>query len=409
MSEPQPEFTKTWHPFSHDEVRKAVERACEKLGWTIGAREYSIRPGSKCLAVYDITNGGAIKETDGIRNRIVWRNAIDMTHSLAFGSAYLELICSNLQLSETQSWVTFRKHTGRLSIEEITFYAEASLRTLIPKFAELQRWRENLRQARINYEQASMLTCFAMKRGYLPPSRFESFWDKFDGRDSLYKKDAMTLFAWQNANTELMKENNMLVQLDKQKLLHYFLKYEAPILLNQSNDPMKAIHTKLAIDTGFKTYQDDLATSKRAMKASSSNLREEWNEQQKAKKKKEKTEKEVKKIKKKAGKEKVDTSDGIASISLDPKVKVRFKDGTTYEENIKNALKEEREQKSKKKASVKKKSAPKTQRATTPETPKSKSTKKIKKSKTLHKCLKCKSTFDKKLHKKSCPQCGEDI
>jgi len=366
MSEPRPEFTKTWHPFSHDEVRQATEKACEKLGWKIGEREYSIRPDSKCLAVWEVTNGGELDLIDGLSNRLVWRNAIDMTHSLAYGVAYKEMICSNLQLSETRSWVTFRKHTGRLTIEEISFYAEASLRTLIPRFKELQDWRESLRSRSISYEQASMLTVFAMKRGYLPPSRFESFWDKFDGSASLYKKDAMTLFAWQNANTELMKENNMLVQLHKQRYLHYFLKYEAPVLLSQSNES-KRVNPQFAIDSGFKVYQSDLAEDKRLMKASSLDLREKWNEQQKAKKQEAKEKKEVQKIKKKAER---------SSSELTGATTSKKSGGESM----------------KKKAVQKKTPA-----------------KKIKRAKGLTRCGDCGTCYDNKIHKKLCPGCGKGL
>lgn len=294
-SEPRPEFTKTWHPFSHSEVIDALELSCEKLGWHIGEREYSIRKDSKCLAVWEITNGG-LEKFDGYSNRLVWRNAIDMTHSLAFGIAQKVVVCSNLMISNVKSWVTFRKHTGQLSIEEISFYAEESLKALEPRYKEFGDWHNSLRETPLSYEQASMLTLFAVKRGYLPTAKIPEFWENYQGERSLYKDHANTLYAFVQANTQLMRENNMLTQLDKQVHLHYFLQYEVPELMRQSNDPkIMVVNPKEAIDIGFKNATADREKENQRLKETSQKMRETWKEKVEAEKPKKEEKKKVEK------------------------------------------------------------------------------------------------------------------
>lgn len=286
LAEPRPIFTKSWHPYSHGEIKDATEKACESLNWEIIDRYYSIRPNSKCLAVWKIKNGD-LPIFQGSENCLTWRNSIDMTHSAAWGMAFNELVCSNLMISSTKSWVVFRKHTGSLTTEELYFYAVESLKIVATRFERFGKWYQGLKEISLTYEQASMLSVFAMNRGYIPQAKFSQFWEKYDGKSSLYKENKRTLFAFVNANTELMKENNMLVQLNKQVQLQYFLQYEAIELLKRSKEEtIRMIESKEVIDVAFKTFQAESVKEKEEIRAKSFKIKDRFKEEQKKAKEK---------------------------------------------------------------------------------------------------------------------------
>ena len=289
LAEPRPEFTKSWHPYSHAEIKDATEKACKQLNWEIIDKHYSIRPNSKCLAVWKIKNED-LPVFPGSENCLTWRNSIDMTHSAAWGMAFNELVCSNLMISSTKSWVVFRKHTGSLTTEELYFYAVESLKIVATRFERFGKWYQGLKEITLTYEQASMLSVFAMNRGYIPQAKFSQFWEKYDGKSSLYKEHRNTLFAFVNANTELMRGNNMLVQLNKQVQLQYFLQYEAIELLKRSNVSKyvasDSIKPKEVIDVAFKTFQTESAKEKEEIRDKSFKIKDSFKEEQKKAKEK---------------------------------------------------------------------------------------------------------------------------
>ena len=227
-AEPQPAFTESWHPFSHGIVLDAVATACKKFNLTVERKEYSIRKNSKMFASWEVRSGSEVlvAQKREFTLAIGIRNSIDKTHSVGLCAGERITVCDNLMFSG--DFVIFRKHTGRLEIEEIVFYAEEALGALLPKMNEFHDWHEQLKATKITYDQASLLTVAAMKQDLIPSSKFPQFYDLFYARESRY---ATTLHGWHGAATEIMRENSLLTIQWKNERLNKFIDYQVPIIL----------------------------------------------------------------------------------------------------------------------------------------------------------------------------------
>lgn len=246
-AEPRPEFTNSWHPFSHGEILDAMGIAVKEAGLEVVNKEYSIRPDSKMLAAWEVKSSEK-KFNFGISIL----NAIDKTHSVTLGAFEKIFICSNFCFRLEWERVMFRKHSGLLQIEEIIFLAKESLGLLIPKFQSLKAWHDGLLKTELTAAQTSLITFAALKRGVLPPARFESFYDMLAGSGSKYRDEAGTLWAWHGAATELMNDNSLLTIVHKQDRLNYFLDYEVPQILKGSSQ--KTIDLVAVEKAGFAAY-----------------------------------------------------------------------------------------------------------------------------------------------------------
>jgi len=232
-AEPQPAFTESWHPFSHAIVLDAVAAACKKFNLKVMRKEYSIRKNSKMFASWEVrsTSGILVRKEKEFDLAIGIRNSIDKTHSVGLCAGERITVCDNLMFSG--DFVIFRKHTGRLEIEEIEFYAEEALDALLPKMNHFHKWHEKLKATKLTYDQASLLTVAAMKQDLIPSSKFPQFYDLFYVRESKY---ANTLHGWHGAATEIMRENSLLTIQWKNERLNKFIDYQVPILLTGYKD-----------------------------------------------------------------------------------------------------------------------------------------------------------------------------
>ena len=265
-AEPQPTFTESWHPFSHAIVLDAVAAACKKFNLTIKRKEYSIRKNSKMFASWEVRSAAGIlmtqeKEFD---LAIGIRNSIDKTHSVGLCAGERITVCDNLMFSG--DFVIFRKHTGRLEIEEIVFYAEEALEALLPKMNEFHDWHEKLKAIKLTYDQASLLTVAAMKQDLIPSSKFPQFYDLFYARESRY---ATTLHGWHGAATEIMRENSLLTIQWKNERLNKFIDYQAPVLISKAATNLEWIE-----ESAEKQFQKDKAARKATAREQLSDIRQ---------------------------------------------------------------------------------------------------------------------------------------
>jgi len=227
-AEPRPEFTSTWHPFSHAEILDAVGKACKDLELKIVRKEYSIRKESKMFASWEISAVEGIRANMKEMNfSIGIRNSIDKTHSVGFCAGKRVFVCDNLVFSG--DFVIFRKHTGQLELGEITILAKESLEALIPKFKSLNVWHNKLKRIRLTDEQASLLACAAMRKELVPASKYPQFHSLYFDKDSKYTR---TLHGFHGACTELMMSNSLLTIQWKNEQFNRFLDYEVPLLIS---------------------------------------------------------------------------------------------------------------------------------------------------------------------------------
>lgn len=220
-AEPRPEFTPTWHPYSHAEILDVMEKACQKRKIEIVRKEYSIRKNSKMFGVWEVNIGHS-----DFNFAIGIRNSIDKSHSVGLCAGERVFVCDNLLFRG--DFILFRKHTSRLDFEELTLIADETLEAVYFKFEELVEWHESLRKLSLSREQASLLIVAAMRKEIIPPSKFSKFYDLYFGSESKYSK---TLHGFHGATTELMRENNLLTIQSKNDQLCRFIDHEVPYLV----------------------------------------------------------------------------------------------------------------------------------------------------------------------------------
>jgi len=285
-AEPQPVFTESWHPFSHAVVLDAVAAACKKFNLTVERKEYSIRKNSKMFASWEVRSRSEVlvAQKRDFTLAIGIRNSIDKTHSVGLCAGERITVCDNLMFSG--DFVIFRKHTGRLEIEEIQFFAEEALDTLLPKMNQFHKWHEKLKATKITYDQASLLTVAAMKQDLIPSSKFPQFYDLFYVKESRY---ATTLHGWHGAATEIMRENSLLTIQWKNERLNKFIDYQVPLLLTGYKD---LEHT---VELAEESFQKDKGVKKVAARAMLTGIREKAKEIKSKKKADEAISKEKKK------------------------------------------------------------------------------------------------------------------
>jgi len=230
-AEKAPEFTGSWHPYSHAQILDAVGVAVKDAGLAIVNKEYSIRPESKMIACWEVETPG--KE---FNHGISILNSIDKTHAVTLGCFEKIFVCSNFCFRMEYERVMFRKHSGALELEEIIWLAKEALKILIPKFKALSGWHAKMKEVKLDAEQAALLTLAAIRRGLLPPAKSPTFLDLFMGTNSKYKEFGSSLWAWHGASTELMNDNSILTIVAKQDRLNYFVDHEAPIVLKHGHD-----------------------------------------------------------------------------------------------------------------------------------------------------------------------------
>ena len=241
LAEPRPDFTATWHPFSHGMILETVGSAVAEAGFAIERKEYSIKPGAEMFAVWEVNRQdkrGELRFAIGIRNSINKKMAV----GLCAGERVF--VCDNMIFSS--DFVLFRKHTGLLDADELTLMARDAFAAVTQKWDSLYAWHESMKEIEISTAQASLLCAAAMRRGIIPPSQYLR-WDRLfygDCDAGEKSKYTPTLHGWHGATTELMNDDNWNMNMDKQRWLNPFIDHEVPMLLAASAEK-KILHVRL--------------------------------------------------------------------------------------------------------------------------------------------------------------------
>lgn len=293
-AEKKPAFTESWHPFSHAEILDAMKVACDDLKLEVVAKEYSIRPDSKMLALWEL----GLDHSKDARAGVAILNSIDKTHSVTLGAFERVLVCSNLTFRLQFESVLFRKHSGALEIPEIVFLAREAITRLIPSFNRLREWHDEMKQTELSISQFSLLAIAGAKRGIIPTTFIPQFFDLYNS--DKYVPYGRTLWTFHASATELMNENNALVIAWKQDRLNYWIDQEVPLLLKDAKKPM--IDLKAIEGKAFKVYKDKRTKMKEDRKQIGAEIKEAYKEKVAEEKKADKEKQEIAEIKEKRGK-----------------------------------------------------------------------------------------------------------
>jgi len=217
---PSPEFTTTWHPYSHAQVISITEKAAEQAGVLslINDRRYSItKKQDNMFAVWNLK-----EDLGGINTAIGFRNSTSKQLSVGYTAGTRVFVCDNLAFSG--EWITMHKHTGNLDPSDLfnmCLDAFTRMKEIMSKFVT---WQVGLKNFELGDHDLKEITFNAMRQEVLPPSKFNGFIDLYDQNTQVY---GANLRSWFEANTELMKGNSLAGQgiLKNEDITRYVNKY----------------------------------------------------------------------------------------------------------------------------------------------------------------------------------------
>ena len=201
-------FTRTFHPVHHRDVITAVQESVQAVGLDIVKSEYVLaQNGQRMFGVYDLNQG-----TSELSWSIGIRNSMNKSMSLGITAGTRVFVCDNLCFSG--DYLTFRRHTSGLDIDELAFLAYRSMRQLIPMLKAFQNWHLGLQNYSLSEVDAKLLLVEIMTNSVIPPSKFSQF-------NKLYANVYDdSLWGFHEAATEILKGSNLLTLPKKNKALN---------------------------------------------------------------------------------------------------------------------------------------------------------------------------------------------
>lgn len=168
---PEPEWTKSWHPVGHGKVIEVLDRAVTDLGLEVAGKEYSLTAeGANMFGSWELH---PVEEGADKVMLLGIRNSVNMSFALGITAGQRVFVCDNMVFSG--DFITFRRHTGRLDLDELKIIADHSIHQVIGRMEELAIWIDQMREYPMSESDVKLLTYDAMNEGVIPPSRFRAF------------------------------------------------------------------------------------------------------------------------------------------------------------------------------------------------------------------------------------------
>lgn len=144
MAIPAPEFTDTWHPYSHGQVITAMDQACEEIGLGVVKKDYSVSPnGARMFSAWQLAAGNGV-----LGYELGIRNATDKSMVIGVTAGTRVFVCDNMCFSG--DFITFRKHTGGLDFEELLKIGVVAVSGALKEMEKLHHWQKALAQAYVS-------------------------------------------------------------------------------------------------------------------------------------------------------------------------------------------------------------------------------------------------------------------
>lgn len=205
---PDVPFTRSFHPVHHRDVIRVVREGLNAVGLEVTRSEYVLAAeGMRMFGVYDLSySNGELCWSIGIRN------SLNKSMSLGITAGTRIFVCENLCLSG--EFLAFRRHTSGLDLDELAFLAYKSVKKMIPLLKSFQAWHEGLKHYPLTETDMKVLTVEIMTNNVLPPSKFHQLLGLYG---NVYDD---TIFGFHEAVTDVLRDSNLLVLPQKNKLLN---------------------------------------------------------------------------------------------------------------------------------------------------------------------------------------------
>jgi len=199
-SVPEPEFTSSWHPYSHAKVLDATALAVEKSNLKVEKKIYSLSAGGdKMFGLWEVG------KRDGKTNCIGFRNSINKQLSIGYLSILTVIVCTN-QITNA-NWFILRKHTSGLTVVELGELAYEAISQVVQDFDVTDKWHESLKEVKIEKRRMEQLTIKAMRQDILAPSKFKEFDQLLFGTEEVEPIYEPSLYGFHGALTQLIREH----------------------------------------------------------------------------------------------------------------------------------------------------------------------------------------------------------
>jgi len=205
---PAPDFTPTWHPFSHGEVVRAMDAAVDNIGVGVREREYSMnKKGTRVFSVWKLdVNGGGTGLTVGMRN------SIDKSFGLGLCGGTDVFVCDNLAFSA--SYVAFKMHTAGLTIETLETFVQEAFATVIGSGRDMIAWQESLQDVWVPKQDYKALVFDMVDNGVFAGGQIQNYLTCLDEEKALRRGHVLdgttSLYNMHGAATRLMRNWSLL-------------------------------------------------------------------------------------------------------------------------------------------------------------------------------------------------------
>jgi len=218
---PTPDRTNTWGVIGHDQLIKTLEKASVDAGYEISGETYSLSAdGGKMFGVFNYLpeDNNADKAFS-----LGFRNSINKTMSVGITAGLVVFVCDNLAF--TGDFIKFRKHTGRLDMDELKEIADDAVSEMQFRLPALSTWHDELIKAELSRADKDALFIRSMEKNIIPFGRanqlHELFFEKKNTQNGAYYAD--NLQGFHGAVTQIWGQVSLIGTGPKHKQLRRFL------------------------------------------------------------------------------------------------------------------------------------------------------------------------------------------
>lgn len=209
-----PDPTKTWNPVSHAAVMDSIDRSMQSLGIGVRSERFELsRDGDNLFASMRLD-----QDINGKSVEIGYRNSTSKKFAVGITAGTYTMVCSNLIF--TGEYLEFRKHTARLSLDEMQLIANRAISNNIETAQNFAAWQNGLVEIQVggglpsSYDiptrdafrsDFESLTFAAMATGAVPASKFPRILDAYKEER---QRGGDTLYTFYNTLTNTLNESS---------------------------------------------------------------------------------------------------------------------------------------------------------------------------------------------------------
>jgi hypothetical protein len=216
---PEPTFTDTWRPYSHNRILDVMNTVAESNNIPIHQRAYSLSDdGNRLYGIWTLRERNTkVIGKDSIFQAIFFRNSIDKSYAFGINAGTQVHICTNLTVFG--KFLEFRRHTGGLDDNILGNVINRGLTQIQSKLKPLLAWHDAMRKIDLTEPQCKALAYDAIQEGVISKQRLPEFHQLLFSET--HKYEPTRLFGFHEAATDLISRLSLVGDFQpKQDKLH---------------------------------------------------------------------------------------------------------------------------------------------------------------------------------------------